>query len=220
MPIDAGTLDADPIRQLEAWLGEATDAGVALPNAFALATADGDGMPSVRFVLLHGLDADGLRFYTNRSSRKGRDLAVNPWAAAAFWWAALDRQVRVTGPIRLLSEEDSLAYWRTRPRGAQLSAAASAQSQEIGSRAELEALVRAARRASPRRRSAAAHVGRVPHRSSDDRAVGEPPGPPPRPRRVPARRGRIVAPAPAAAVDSSTWLGTSSSSVRSTSTSS
>ena len=105
MPIDATDLDRDPIRQLEAWLAEATNAGVALPNAFALATADGDGMPSVRFVLLHGLDADGLRFYTNRSSRKGRDLAVNPWAAAAFWWAALGRQARVTGPIRLLSEE-------------------------------------------------------------------------------------------------------------------
>ena len=143
MPIDATNLDRDPIRQLATWLAEATDAGVALPNAFALATADGDRMPSVRFVLLHGLDADGLRFYTNRSSRKGRDLAVNPWAAAAFWWAALDRQARVTGPIRLLSEEDSLAYWRNRPRGAQLSAAASAQSQEIGTRAELEALVRA-----------------------------------------------------------------------------
>src|SRR6188508_155506 len=143
MPIDAEDLDRDPIRQLEAWLADATNAGVALPNAFALATADGDGMPSVRFVLLHGLDVDGLRFYTNRTSRKGRDLAINPWAAAAFWWAALNRQARVTGPIRQLSEDESLAYWRTRPRGAQLSAAASGQSQEIGSRAELEALVRA-----------------------------------------------------------------------------
>jgi pyridoxamine 5'-phosphate oxidase len=142
MPIDAATLDPDPIRQLEAWLQEATDAGVALPNAFALATVDGDGMPSVRFVLLHGIDAAGLRFYTNRASRKGRDLAVNPWAAAAFWWPALSRQARVTGPIRLLPDAESLAYWRTRPRGAQLSATASAQSQEIGSREELEALVR------------------------------------------------------------------------------
>jgi pyridoxamine 5'-phosphate oxidase len=97
----------------------------------------------VRFVLLHGLDGDGLRFYTNRTSRKARDLAVNPWAAAAFWWPALDRQARVTGPIRLLPEEQSLAYWRTRPRGAQLSATASAQSKEIGSRSELEALMRA-----------------------------------------------------------------------------
>ena len=142
MPIDTTTLDADPIRQLGAWVDDATAAGVALPNAFALATADGDGMPSVRFVLLQGLDAEGLRFFTSRASRKGRDLAVNPWASAAFWWAALDRQVRVTGPIRLLPEEESLAYWRTRPRGSQLSASASAQSQEIGSREELEASVR------------------------------------------------------------------------------
>ena len=142
MPIDPATLDPDPIRTLEGWLAEATDAGAPLPNAFALATADGDGMPSVRFVLLHGLDTEGLRFYTNRASAKGRDLATNPWAAAAFWWPVLDRQVRVTGPVRLLPEEASLAYWRARPRGAQLSASASAQSREIGSRAELEALVR------------------------------------------------------------------------------
>jgi len=142
MPIDTTTLDADPIRQLGAWVDDATAAGLVLPNAFALATADGDGMPSVRFVLLQGLDAEGLRFFTSRASRKGRDLAVNPWASAAFWWAALDRQVRVTGPIRLLPEEESLAYWRTRPRGSQLSASASAQSQEIGSREELEASVR------------------------------------------------------------------------------
>jgi len=141
MPLDPGTLDPDPIRQLAAWLDDATAAGIPLPNAFALATADADGVPSVRFVLLNGLDADGLRFYTNRASRKGQDLAANPWASAAFWWPALDRQIRVGGPVRLLSDDESLAYWRTRPRGAQLSATASAQSREIGSRAELEALV-------------------------------------------------------------------------------
>ena len=141
MALDPATLDRDPIAQLAAWLHEAEAAGVALPKAFALATADADGVPSVRFVLLNGLDADGLRFYTNRASRKGRELAVNPWASAAFWWPALDRQVRVSGPVRLLSEEESLAYWRTRPRGAQLSAMASAQSREIGSRQELEDLV-------------------------------------------------------------------------------
>ena len=143
MPIDAAMLDPDPVVQLDRWLAEATDAGLPLPNAFALATADGDGMPSVRYVLLQGIDADGLRFFTNRTSRKGRDLAVNPWAAAAFWWPALDRQVRVTGAIRLLPDEASVAYWRTRPRGSQLSAAASLQSREIGSRAELEARVAA-----------------------------------------------------------------------------
>ncbi len=141
MPIDPSNLDADPLRQLGAWLDEAEGAGVPLPNAFALATADGDGMPSVRYVLLHGLDADGLRYYTNRGSRKGRDVAVNPWASAAFWWPVLDRQVRVSGPVRQLPAAATAAYWATRPRGSQLSAAASAQGREVGSREELEAAV-------------------------------------------------------------------------------
>jgi pyridoxamine 5'-phosphate oxidase len=141
MPIDPSSLDADPLRQLSAWLAEAEAAGTPLPNAFALATADGDGVPSVRFVLLHGLDADGLRYYTNRGSRKGRDVAVNPWGSAAFWWPALDRQARVSGPVRQLPEEATRAYWATRPRGSQLSATASAQGREVGSRAELEATV-------------------------------------------------------------------------------
>jgi pyridoxamine 5'-phosphate oxidase len=141
MPIDPTTLDPDPIRQLGGWLADAAAAGVPLPNAFALATADDEGMPSVRFVLLNGLDADGLRYFTHRGSRKGRDVAINPWAAGAFWWPALDRQVRVSGSVRLLSVVDSLAYWRTRPRGSQLSATISAQGQEVGSRHELEARV-------------------------------------------------------------------------------
>jgi pyridoxamine 5'-phosphate oxidase len=141
MPLDPASLDSDPLRQLQGWLDDAEAADVPLPNAFALATADGDGQPSVRFVLLHGLEADGLRFYTNRASRKGRDIAINPWAAGTFWWPALNRQARVAGPVRQLSEEDSAAYWATRPRGSQLSAAASAQGREIGSRAELEAAV-------------------------------------------------------------------------------
>ena len=141
MPIDPATLDPDPIRQLAAWLADASASGIRLPNAFALATADDEGMPSVRYVLLNGLDADGLRYFTYRGSRKGRDVAINPHAAAAFWWPTLDRQVRVSGSVRLLSDADSLAYWRTRPRGSQLSATISAQGQEIGSRAELEARV-------------------------------------------------------------------------------
>lgn len=141
MPIDPEGLDADPIRQLSTWLADAEGSGQPLPNAFALATADADGVPSVRFVLLHGLDADGLRYYTNRGSRKGRDVAVNPWASAAFWWPSLDRQARVAGTARQLPDDASQAYWRTRPRGSQLSAAASQQGQEIASRAELEARV-------------------------------------------------------------------------------
>lgn len=141
MPIDPATLDPDPIRQLAGWLNDAEDAGLPLPNAFALATADDEGMPSVRYVLLNGLDADGLRYFTHRGSRKGRDVSINPWAAAAFWWAPLDRQVRVSGSVRLLSDADSLAYWETRPRGSQLSATVSAQGQEIATRDELESRV-------------------------------------------------------------------------------
>jgi pyridoxamine 5'-phosphate oxidase len=141
MPIDPADLDPDPIRQLASWLADAEAADVALPNAFALATADGDGIPSVRFVLLHGLDPEGMRYYTNRGSRKGRDVAVNPWASAAFWWPALNRQARVSGIARQLPDDASHAYWATRPRGSQLSAAASQQGQEIGSREALEARV-------------------------------------------------------------------------------
>lgn len=141
MPLDVSTLDPDPIRQLGTWVDDAARAGAPLPNAFALATADDTGVPSVRFVLLRGLDAEGLRYYGYRGSRKGRDVAINPWASAAFWWPGLDRQARVNGSIRLLSEDESGAYWRTRPRGSQLSASASAQGQEIGSREELEARV-------------------------------------------------------------------------------
>ncbi len=141
MPIDPATLDPDPIRQLAGWLTDAEDAGLPLPNAFALATADDEGMPSVRYVLLNGLDADGLRYFTHRGSRKGRDVAINPWAAAAFWWAPLDRQVRVSGSVRLLSDADSLSYWQTRPRGSQLSATVSAQGQAIATRDELESRV-------------------------------------------------------------------------------
>lgn len=143
MPLDPADLDPDPVRQLATWLADAEAAGLPLPNAFALATADSEGIPSVRFVLLRGLDADGLHYYTNRGSRKGRDVAVNPWASAAFWWPALDRQARVAGPVRQLPDDASQAYWVSRPRGSQLSAAASAQGQEIGSREELEARVAA-----------------------------------------------------------------------------
>jgi pyridoxamine 5'-phosphate oxidase len=95
----------------------------------------------VRFVLLRGLGADGLRYFTYRGSRKGRDVAINPSASAAFWWPALDRQARVAGSVRVLPDAESLAYWRTRPRGSQLSATVSAQGQEIGSREELEGRV-------------------------------------------------------------------------------
>ncbi|MGH2357325.1 MAG: pyridoxamine 5'-phosphate oxidase, partial [Candidatus Limnocylindria bacterium] len=138
MPIDPASLDPDPIRQLAAWLAEAEEAGLPLPNAFSLATADAGGGPSVRLLLLRGLDVDGLRFYTNTASRKGRELAANPRGAAAFWWPPLDRQVRIAGPVRALNVAESTAYWESRPRASRLSAWASNQGEEVASRAELE----------------------------------------------------------------------------------
>ena len=143
MPITVETLDPDPLVQLAAWIAEAEAAGHRLPNAFALATADGTGRPSVRLVLVRGIEPDGLRFYTNRGSTKGRDLAANPWAAAAFWWDQTNRQVRVSGQVARLDDTEVDAYWATRPRGHQLAAWASEQGQPIGDRGELEAKVAA-----------------------------------------------------------------------------
>ena len=141
MSIDPDSLDPDPFRQFAAWLAEAAAAGLRLPEAFALATADAGGTPSVRMLLLRGHGADGFSFYTNRASRKGRDLLVNPVAAALFHWPALDRQVRVAGSVVLIDDEESAAYFAGRPRGSQLAAWGSDQGAEIDSRAALEARV-------------------------------------------------------------------------------
>jgi pyridoxamine 5'-phosphate oxidase len=138
MATDPEELDPDPLRQLAAWLAAAESAGLPLHDAFALATAGADGEPSVRIVLLRGDATDGLCFYTNRGSRKGRDLAVNPRAAAVFHWAALGRQVRVAGRIEPQPDAESAIYWASRPRGSQLSAWASAQGEPVASRKALE----------------------------------------------------------------------------------
>jgi pyridoxamine 5'-phosphate oxidase len=140
MPIDPLELDEDPIRQLRAWL-EAARAVEPSADAFALATADARAAPSVRMVLLRGIDDDAIRFYTNHRSRKGRDLAANPRAAALFHWPTLDRQVRLAGRVERLGDEASERYWATRPRGSRLSAWVSMQGVEVASRAELEARV-------------------------------------------------------------------------------
>jgi pyridoxamine 5'-phosphate oxidase len=138
MAIDPASLDADPLRQFDAWLADALAAGIPLADAFALATADAVGNPSVRMVLLRGHGPDGFDFYTNRASRKGRDLLVNDRAAALFHWPSLDRQLRLSGVVEQLCDEISAAYFATRPRGSQVSAWASEQGEPIESRALLE----------------------------------------------------------------------------------
>lgn len=139
MPIDPETLAAEPLEELAAWVAQAEASGHSLPNAFALATADESGRPSVRLVLMRGIEPDGLRFYTNRGSSKGRDLAANPRAAAVFWWEQTNRQVRVSGPVAALDQDEAAAYWATRPRGHQLAAWASEQGAAIADRDALEA---------------------------------------------------------------------------------
>ena len=116
----------------------------------ALATATPDGQPSVRIVLLKGIDDDSIQFFTNYSSRKGRELAGNPRAAATLYWQPLYRAARLEGPVERLTAAESNAYWATRPRGAQIGAWASAQGTVLGDRAELDERVRAVEARFPR----------------------------------------------------------------------
>jgi pyridoxamine 5'-phosphate oxidase len=131
---------SDPIATLQAWLHEARVV-VSEPHTMTLATATPDGRPSARVVLLRGLDERGLTFFTNRTSRKGDELGSNPRAAAVMHWWELGRQVRVEGIVEEVSLEESAAYWESRPRGSQIAAWASPQSQPLADRAELDALV-------------------------------------------------------------------------------
>lgn len=137
--LDAGDVDPDPIRQFRRWYQEADD------DAVAVATAGPGGEPSVRMVLLRGVDERGFVFYTSYRSAKAADLEANPRAALLFHWRP-DRQVRVAGPVTRVEGEEADAYWRNRPRASQLSAWASHQSQPVPDRATLEAAVDEVRR--------------------------------------------------------------------------
>jgi pyridoxamine 5'-phosphate oxidase len=137
-PLDPDACDPDPFVELRAWMQDALDAGVALPNAMTLGTVDERGRPAARIVLLKEIDARGLVFFTNYDSRKGHDLAAHPWAALVLYWDPMHRQVRVEGAVERVAAGDSDAYFASRPRGSQLGAIASPQSQPIASRATLE----------------------------------------------------------------------------------
>jgi len=129
----------DPIALVQRWFADAQAAGVEQHDAMTLATVTPDGRPSARVVLLKGIDARGLAFFTNYESRKARELDANRHAALVLLWIPLQRQVRVTGRVERLSAEESDAYFATRPRGSQLGAWASEQSRPLPDRAELEA---------------------------------------------------------------------------------
>lgn len=137
--LDESASHALPMQQFEQWLQEAIHAAVPEPNAMTLATVGPDGRPSSRVVLIKGYDERGLTWYTNYQSRKGRELAGNPFAALQFHWVELERVVRIEGRVEKLSDAESDAYYTTRPLDSRIGAWASPQSEVIGSRALLVA---------------------------------------------------------------------------------
>jgi len=139
-PLRRADLDPDPLRQFAAWYSQAVDA-VDVPEAVVLATATSSGGPSARMVLLKGFDQRGFVFYTNYFSRKGQEIAQNPRAAMLFHWSPLGRQVRVEGAVHRIDAAESDAYFKTRPVGSRLSAAASPQSRPVGNREVLATAV-------------------------------------------------------------------------------
>jgi pyridoxamine 5'-phosphate oxidase len=141
-PLLERDVDPDPLRQFAVWYEDARRADLRLPEAVALATAALGGAPSVRMVLLKGFDERGFVFYSGYESRKGRELEENPRGALCFYWDPLGRQVRIEGAVEPVAQAESEAYFRTRPRGSQISAWASAQSQPTASRSALEAAAR------------------------------------------------------------------------------
>jgi pyridoxamine 5'-phosphate oxidase len=132
-------LDPNPIKQFANWFTAAIEAQIRDVNAMSLATASADGRPSVRIVLLKGFDQDGFVFFTNYESEKGHQLAANPYAALAFYWIELDRQIRISGRTEKTSREESARYFHSRPLGSQLGAWASRQSEAVDARRVLDA---------------------------------------------------------------------------------
>jgi pyridoxamine 5'-phosphate oxidase len=138
-----------PLSLVREWFEEAAAQGIIEAERMALATATSDGRPSVRIVLLKGIDDEGVRFFTNYRSRKGRELDANPRAAATLYWQPLYRAARLEGPVERLTAEESDAYFATRPRGAQIGAWASMQGTVLHDRSELDERVREAERRFP-----------------------------------------------------------------------
>ncbi len=130
--------DKNPIKQFDKWFSAALEAQIYEPNVMTLATADKNGKPNARIVLLKGVDQQGFSFYTNYLSTKGKELKKNPQACLVFFWAELERQVRIEGKVEKLDKETSEAYFHSRPNGSQVSAIVSPQSQVISDRATLE----------------------------------------------------------------------------------
>ncbi|MCC5948172.1 MAG: pyridoxamine 5'-phosphate oxidase [Nitriliruptoraceae bacterium] len=139
--LDDDAIGEDPLAMLARWVADAVDAELGEPNAATVATVDADGVPDARVVLLRGIDERGVCWYSNRRSAKGRQLAGNPHAAVVLFWEPLERQVRLRGTVEDLPDEESDAYFASRPRSSRIGAWASQQSEPIADRASLDAQV-------------------------------------------------------------------------------
>ena len=136
--LSEATMAGDPMTQFAGWLAQAQERGIPEPTGMVLATTSAEGRPRARTVLLKAHGPEGFTFYTNRTSRKGQDLQAHPQVCAVFPWYALGRQVTAEGSVRMMSQASSEPYFRSRPRGSQIGAWASRQSQVIASRADLD----------------------------------------------------------------------------------
>lgn len=142
--LNEADVDRDPFKQFEKWFQEAVKAQISFPDAMTLATVTAQGTPDARIVLLKGIEGDGFCFFTNYLSAKGRQLEINPSATLLFFWPELERQVRIKGTVRKISESDSDEYFLSRPIGAQLASSISRQSEVVESRASLESALKSA----------------------------------------------------------------------------
>ena len=189
--LDGPDLAADPVAMFRRWMHDTVAAGLHEPNAMVVSSVSANGRPSSRMVLLKGVDERGFVFYSNYDSRKGHELSANPLVALLFPWHDLQRQVRVEGRAEQVSEEESEAYFATRPRASQLGAWASPQSSEVASREELEPLY-----AEVEERFQSVDVPLPPHwggylvRPGRRGVLAGPKGPDARPARLPPRTGR------------------------------
>ncbi len=136
--LDSADINTNPIQQFQKWFNEAQQTNIHEPNAMSLATVSSDGRPSLRIVLLKGIENEKFLFYTNYQSKKGIQLAENPACALTFFWPELERQIRIEGVVERVSPDKSTSYFQSRPRGSQLGAWVSPQSSTIKGRAILE----------------------------------------------------------------------------------
>ena len=190
--LDEAAVARDPLDQFRKWFDEALASELREPTAMAVATVGADGRPAARMVLLKGCDERGFVFYTNYESRKGRELAQNPRASLLFYWAELERQIRIEGAIGTVSAAESDEYYKTRPLGARIGAWASPQSRAIGKGALMARVAEMGLRhgLNP---GAAAALGRLPPRARGVRVLAGSSVAPARPRRLPQARRRRLA---------------------------